>query len=379
MDDDNGPFGEESQRALERVRGQIIPILARQRELEDAKRSERLDELRRFRLDLNELMRNPQPAKWLVEPLIMGGSYTVIHAPPGAGKSLLTLEIAAALATGRRVLGSAVERSRVLYIDQENDRHMIAERLADLGYEWTDDLSWLIYVSLSDIAPLNTQEGLSDLRLILDEWNPQLVIIDTMARVVEGEENSADTYRSFYRMAGAEIKRRDIALLALDHTGKDLTAGPRGSSGKVDAADAVFTMTVAPQPNGSSAVTLKAIKRRLGEIPEITQLIRDDSGVLCHRPSDNTWPAGTKECADALDALGVDVTTGRIVASRVLAAGGFRFRTSVVSKALIWRRTRCEIEGMDRPEKASKPVPKNREQVGTGSEKGENDGIYQEF
>lgn len=69
-----------------------------------------------------------------------------------------------------------------------------------------------------------------------------MLVLDTMARVVNGDENDADTYRGFYAHSGVRLKRLGVALLRLDHAGKDPGRGQRGSSGKNDDVDVVFRL-----------------------------------------------------------------------------------------------------------------------------------------
>ena len=71
----------------------------------------------------------------------------------------------------------------------------------------------------------------------------QVVVIDTTGRAVEGEENSADTYREFARTTGLSLKAAGIAMLRTDHAGKDKgRSGQRGSSAKNDDVDLVYHM-----------------------------------------------------------------------------------------------------------------------------------------
>lgn len=51
-----------------------------------------------------------------------------------------------------------------------------------------------------------------------------LVIIDTVARVVAGAENSADTHRALCRHTLAPVKPADRAVMRLDHLGNGAAA-----------------------------------------------------------------------------------------------------------------------------------------------------------
>ena len=70
-----------------------------------------------------------------------------------------------------------------------------------------------------------------------------IVIIDTTSRVVAGKENDADTYLAFYRHTVVPLRARGIALLRLDHPGKDVSRGTRGSSAKKGDVDTEWLLT----------------------------------------------------------------------------------------------------------------------------------------
>jgi hypothetical protein len=100
----------------------------------------------------------------------------------------------------------------------------------------------------------------------------QVVVIDTTGRAVEGEENSADTYREFARTTGLSLKAAGVALLRTDHAGKDKgkTQGQRGSSAKNDDVDIVYHL----QRQGHT-IKLTRIFSRIGWAPTEVELIED--------------------------------------------------------------------------------------------------------
>jgi RecA-family ATPase len=183
-------------------------------------------------------------ADWAIEPLVPAGRCTAIYADAKVGKSLLALDMAAASATGRSVLGQdATEPVTVLYLDLEMTDADLRERLSDLGYGPEDDLSRLVYLQLPTLPGLDSDLGGELLVELAQRHAVTIVVIDTMARAVAGEENSADTYRYFYRHTGRRLKSAGIAVLRLDHQGKDAALGQRGSSAKDDDLDVVFKFT----------------------------------------------------------------------------------------------------------------------------------------
>lgn len=180
---------------------------------------------------------------WIVEPLVAAGRSVAVYSPPKVGKSILMLEVAAAIACGRDVLGVQAARRRVLYVDFENTvSGDILPRLKDMGYE-RGDLADLVYLSFPSFAAFDSPAGGSQLLDVVAEYDCQVVVIDTMSRTVAGEENANDTWNNWYRLTGFPLKATGVAVVRLDHTGKDESRGMRGGSAKYGDVDAVWRLS----------------------------------------------------------------------------------------------------------------------------------------
>ncbi|MEI2641830.1 MAG: AAA family ATPase [Candidatus Nanopelagicales bacterium] len=90
--------------------------------------------------------------EYLIPGLLLKGTACAIHSKAGAGKSLLSLELAVNLATGGVALGEPVDAGTVLYVDLEQDRGLVRERLESLGLDGSADLSRLHYSLLGGLA-----------------------------------------------------------------------------------------------------------------------------------------------------------------------------------------------------------------------------------
>ncbi|MGH3549767.1 MAG: AAA family ATPase [Pseudonocardiaceae bacterium] len=170
---------------------------------------------------------------WLVPDILERGRLHAIYAPKKHKKSLITLVMVAELATGRALLGRPNPHDRpvrVLYIDIENARDDIRQRLQDAGFG-PDDLINLIYFSFPALPGLDSPTGAAHLLALVERHDPDLLVLDTTSRVVTGKENDADTFRGLYRHALAPVKARGVTVLRLDHAGKDVTLGPAGQLG----------------------------------------------------------------------------------------------------------------------------------------------------
>ncbi len=269
---------------------------------------------------------------WLIEPFIPTGRHVVLYAPAKMGKSLLALEVAAGAATGRAVLGNpAGDPLRVVYLDFEMTEDDLLERLEDMGYGPDDNLSNLSYYSLPDLPALDTADGGKVVEAIVRRHDAQLIVIDTMARVIQGEENSNDSYRWFDMYVSLRMKTLKVAVLRLDHAGKDLTKGQRGASEKVGYADIIWQLNLAP----GGAVTLKATHRRQGWVPELLSLSRVEEPSLMHLMDvGQGYLPGTHEATRDLDELGAPADISVRAALDLLKKAGRGRRNKVVQAAL---------------------------------------------
>ncbi len=271
--------------------------------------------------------------EWLVEPLLPRGRGIATYSRAKMGKSLLALDICARLSLGLPIFGNSYPRARVLYIDKEMAEADVKERLEEMGHSATSDWSHLFYHQLGVLPPLDTPAGGAMLLAKAQEYGAELVVIDTMSRVLQGEENSADTMRAFYLHTGMALKGAGITLWRLDHAGKDDEKGQRGTSAKNDDVDLIWQMKV-----DGEVVSMVATHRRQAWVPQSLTLRRED-GPLRHEVVEDVsdvWPAGTQDLANRLEHLGVDSSWGRPRARKLLKEEGVSAGNTQLAAALRW-------------------------------------------
>lgn len=257
-------------------------------------------------LDLADLL-NPDrpPREWVVAGLLPARASTALVAPAGTAKSLLSLGLAIHVSQGRRHFAGfdIPSRRQVLYIDMENTPDDLAERFEDYGLGPTDTLAGLHYLSLPRLPALDTPEGGHELRSILDAYQltpGDLVILDSLQRVTEGEENKSDTLRAFYAHAGIELKRRGLTVLRLDNTGKDTTKGSRGTSSKKDDVDVELVMI--RDADDPHKFHIEVTKGRLGDFASRLTITRDaDAKHITWSTAADPQRASIQECKRFLD------------------------------------------------------------------------------
>jgi len=237
---------------------------------------------------------------WIAYPLIARGRQTALFAVAKVGKSYLALAATAALATGKPIFGRDPQpKMHVLYLDYEMTPGDLLERLERLGYTEADDLSHLHYAIIPSLPALNTYDGAASVMKLVELTGAQVVVIDTTGRAVEGEENSADTYREFARTTGLALKAAGIALLRTDHAGKDKgKSGQRGSSAKNDDVDLVYQME-----RTDGLIKLTRMFSRITWAPHEVELVEeqlDDQHPIRLRDTDRSFTTAQYDLARAI-------------------------------------------------------------------------------
>lgn len=286
-----------------------------------------------------------EESDFLIPPFIARGRGHALYASAKAGKSYVVLQaIAAACIPGHKSWAEPVaEPISVLYLDYEMTEADLRERLEMFGYSKGDDYSRLHYVKASGMgADLDTPDGGAELVAHAVEWGVDLVVVDTLSRAVKGEENEADTVRAFYHYTGGRLKQpHNIALLRLDHAGKDIGRGQRGTSSKNDDVDVVWRLERAGNGN-----VLKCTHQRMGWLPEeiVLNYTEDDDGHSYHVRGVVSFPEGTKEIMDALAAADAPLDVSRAQARRDY---GIRGKNEVLQAAIQCRKQEIERRGIN--------------------------------
>lgn len=283
-----------------------------------------------------ELFARQSEAEWLVTDVWPKGRQVHMHAARKTGKSLVALWIAGNLAIGRDPFtGAPQERVRVGYLDFEMTEDDLLERVEAMEFTADQLTDWLFYFLHPVLPMLDTPAGGEALMRDMRAHGIQACIIDTMSRVVAGEENSNDTYIRFYKNTGMLLKADGIALLRLDHEGHE-AGRSRGASSKADDVDVVWQL----RQGDGHALELVRKAARISWVPE-TVIFNKAEEPLRFTRTGELWPVGTAEKAAELDKLGVPVDASRRKASDALKQANVTVgKTAVLVAALKYRKTR---------------------------------------
>lgn len=163
-----------------------------------------------------------EPVDWLVDGLMVMNSVTVMAAVPGAGKSSLALAITKSAILGTDFIGRAVKQLPVLYLDRENPKSLVQDRLARMFGAQSLVPYWGLW--LDDPPPL-----LNDPRLLrIAKEDKPLIVVDSLIRFHESDEN--DTTEMSKQLGHLRaLQAAGATVLVLHHSGKAEGNWSRGS------------------------------------------------------------------------------------------------------------------------------------------------------
>ena len=226
----------------------------------------------------------------LVDGLLDKVGISEIFGPSGSGKTFLAIDLAGRVAAGMVWNELEVERGPVVYLAAENPVSVKHRFWAWARQHSKGDVPLYILVSPLCLSGKEGHERTSDaiaLAQQLKESNiePRLIVIDTLARSMQDDENSTEAMSAYVRACELLRDAFDCHVLIVHHTGKDASRGARGSYALKAAIDTEIEVW---KERGQSQGAFTITKARDGELEgkeygfELTkvELGKNDKGRL---------------------------------------------------------------------------------------------------
>lgn len=174
---------------------------------------------------------------YLIKGLLQRRSYAELFGQPGAGKTFVALDAAYHVAAGRPWMGRKVHGGTVLYLAYEGIGGM-TKRAQALRQKYGDkDVPFFVAGAEFNLREPAGRQALAAVLAELPE-KPVLVVVDTFARALcGGDENSAQDVGAFNSAIAALIENTGACVMIIHHSGKNKSAGARGSSALLGAID----------------------------------------------------------------------------------------------------------------------------------------------
>nr|WP_277879329.1 AAA family ATPase [Coleofasciculus sp. FACHB-712] len=200
--------------------------------------------------DIEELLDlETQRLTWLIPEMLPAGETIILAAPPKVGKTLLAIDVAFAVATGEGTfLGETTKKGKVLIVEADESLQSTRAKLLNRGFRRQDrgNVRILPKWNISQMGLLEEQ---------LEDFRPDLVIVDSLRRINHGSdisENSAEFADNIYTLKET-LQRYGAAGILIHHSNKDRDAQGvhqlRGSSAIAGAVWGTWQMESIPKPD----------------------------------------------------------------------------------------------------------------------------------
>lgn len=183
------------------------------------------------------------PIKWAVKEFIAEG-LTIIAAEPKLGKSVLALNLALSVTTGRDFLGQPTEIGDVLYLQLEDTKRRTKQRGQRMGYTEYTTHEAAKRLTIVTQAPRQHEGG----TLYIEDWisrhpEARLIIIDTLQKFrkpVGNKQMYEADYECISQLHDLAVKH-NVSIIIIHHTKKqeetniqNMISGSQGIAGSVD-------------------------------------------------------------------------------------------------------------------------------------------------
>lgn len=200
----------------------------------------------------------------LVKGLLSRGSLVVLYGAPGSTKSFVALELGLAVASGQLWRDRRTKRGRVVYIAAEGALGMKRRIKAARARYALGPAERVQFQLLADVVSLDPESG--DVREFIRAMRASggegvaLVIIDTLAQSMTGDENTSRDMMAVVKAAREIQAELGAAVLIVHHSGKDVSRGARGSISLKGAADTEIEVS----QSGGGLCTVRTTKQKEG-------------------------------------------------------------------------------------------------------------------
>lgn len=184
----------------------------------------------------------------VIDGLVADEDVTLLGGHGGVGKSFLALQMACATALGERILARDTRKCRVLYYSAEDGRKRLTRRLRSVAESFDYDLPALLrnlkVLDASELEPLygeSVEQGegrrpaftkmlgarvdFTNLQMMVEAFDPQLVIIDGASDTFDGNEIARREVRAFIKLLRRVHPHRKIAVLLMVHIDRSSARG----------------------------------------------------------------------------------------------------------------------------------------------------------
>lgn len=170
-------------------------------------------------IQADDFSKQPAPIKWMIKHWVQEQALMMVHGPSGGGKTFMVLDWCLTMAADiGSWCGNRVKPGAVVYLAGEG-HHGLRGRVAAWKHHHSAERlnMWLSKAG----CDLNTPDGYTrviDSVSALPE-KPSIIVVDTLHRFLDGDENSAQDTKSMLDACNALMAFFNCTVILVHHTG----------------------------------------------------------------------------------------------------------------------------------------------------------------
>ena len=198
-------------------------------------------------VSVGDLLTQPDKDNWLIKNYLELDSTTLLYGASGSGQSFVAVDMACSIATGTSWQGQDTEEGAVFYIAGEGHsgfkkRFRAWQQENNVTLQGKPLFLSQTTIGLPDNTNLNKLIHEIDLLVDRTGHKPKLIILDTLARCLIGDENFAKDIGGFIQALDTLRLKYGCCVLTVHHTGHTEANRARGSSALKAAMDTELSL-----------------------------------------------------------------------------------------------------------------------------------------
>lgn len=227
------------------------------------------------------------PIDWTLDQLLAQGGMGLIVGYPGTGKTQFALQLAAHVALGYEKFlkwDNLGGRKKVLFLSLEMGKAPFHHFLTQIVESYDDRRVLnknLLIAPLGTPIPLDTKEGQAFLNNLMDEYMPDIVVIDSLQTIVSKEMTDELAVKALFHYLSVARSKYLCSMVVIHHNRKANNDAKKkdevvlsdvyGSTYIAGSVDFVLSL----RTNSPNILTVDMLKNRLGKTMEPFEICRD--------------------------------------------------------------------------------------------------------
>lgn len=171
------------------------------------------------------------PPPIIDDGILLEKTILLIYGQPKSRKTFLALNMALGIAQGKSFAGFNISNPRkVLYLSAEGGYFPTRDRIQKMCLKIEERHVENFLICPNTKINLCDRSDCADIRRVIGNIQPQVVILDPLIRFHSADENTANQMAAVFTLLRELIEQYSLSIIIVHHEGKDEYRGARGSS-----------------------------------------------------------------------------------------------------------------------------------------------------